>query len=304
MDITIVIDQMVMMMIMLCVGVIGARTGEVDAETNRRLSRFAMAIPQSAIILASAMNMQQHPAPGRILLVLGAGAVMHVLLLAVCLVITRVFRVGAGDRGLYAFLGTFGNIAFMGYPILRALYGSDAVFYASLLSVSFNLLAFTVGIRLMGGREERFDWRRMLSPALVASMAAVVLIFLPVRWPEPVMQAANYMGDMITPLSMIIIGASLGDQRLRDVFGSWRAYAFSPVKLLLAPVLVWAVMRFVLDDPMLLGLVTVEAAMPSATVGVMLSIQYGANERLASQTVFITTVLSVVTIPLVCWVLL
>lgn len=304
MDITIVLDQMAMMTLMLCVGVIAAKTGVVDAETNRRLSRFAMAIPQSAIILASAMNMQRTVTAGRVLLLLGAGCLMHGLLLALSMLVVRLFRVNAGERGLLGFFGTFGNIAFMGYPILRALYGSDAVFYASLLSVSFNLLAFTVGIRLLGGAEERFDWRRMLNPGLIASLAAVVMIFLPVSWPGPVKEAANYLGDMITPLSMIIIGASLGEQRLRDVFGSRRACAFAPVKLLLAPVLVWAVMRLILSDPLLLGVVTVEAAMPSATIGVMLSIQYGANERLASRMVFITTVLSTVTIPLVCWALL
>ena len=304
MDITIVLDQMAMMTLMLCVGVIAAKTGVVDAETNRRLSRFAMAIPQSAIILASAMNMQRTVTAGRVLLLLGAGCLMHGLLLALSMLVVRLFRANAGERGLLGFFGTFGNIAFMGYPILRALYGSDAVFYASLLSVSFNLLAFTVGIRLLGGTEERFDWRRMLNPGLIASLAAVVMIFLPVSWPGPVKEAANYLGDMITPLSMIIIGASLGEQRLRDVFGSRRACAFAPVKLLLAPVLVWAVMRLILSDPLLLGVVTVEAAMPSATIGVMLSIQYGANERLASRLVFITTVLSTVTIPLVCWALL
>lgn len=304
MDITVVVNQMVMMMLMLCVGVIAAKAGVVDAETNRRLSSFALAVPQCAIILSSAMNMQRQVMAGRVLLFLGAGFLMHGLLLVLCLVIPRLARVNARDRGVYSFLGAFGNIAFMGYPILQALYGGDAVFYGSLLAFSFNCLAFTAGIRLLGGTEERFGWRRMVSPALVASVAAVALIFLPVRWPGPVKAAADYLGNMITPLSMIIIGASLGDQRLRDVFGSWRAYAFAPVKLLLAPVLVWAVMRLVLDDPTLLGIVTVEAAMPSATVGVMLSIQYGANERLASRLLFVTTVLSAFTIPLVCWILL
>lgn len=304
MNVTIVLNQMAMMMIVLCVGVAAAKTGVVDAETNRRLSRFAMAVPQSAIILSSAMNMQQQMTVGRVFLLMGVGCAAYMLILGMCVLIPRIFKINAGDRGLYSFLGAFGNVAFMGYPILRAIYGSDAVFFASLMAIPFNVLVFTLGVRLLGGAEGRFDWRRLLSPALVASLVSLVIIFLPVRWPGPVKEAASRLGDMIVPLSMIIIGASLGDQRLGDIFGDWKAYAFAPVKLLLAPAAVWAVGRLVLHDPMVLGILTVEAAMPSATVGVMLSIQYGANERLASQMVFITTVLSAVTIPLVCWLLL
>lgn len=303
MDIGIVFNQMLMMMIMLCVGVIGAKTGIVDGETNRRLSRFALTIPQCAIILASAMNMEQEQTPGRVLMIIGIGCVMYALLLAMSFLVPRLFRVNARDRGVYCFLGTFGNVAFMGYPILRAVYGSDAVFYAALMGIPFNILAFTIGIRMLGG-QEKFTWRQLCNPALVSSVIAVILIFLPISWPMPITEAANYLGDMIIPLSMIIIGASLGEQRLRDVFLSWQAYAFAPVKLLLAPLLVWAVTRLFLDDPLLLGIVTMEAAMPSATVAVMLSIRHGANERLAAQVVFVTTVLSVAAIPFICWLLL
>ncbi len=87
------------------------------------------------------------------------------------------------------------------------------------------------------------------------------------------------------------------------MFGDWRSYAFAPVRLLVAPVLVWAVLRLFITDTVLLGTMTVLAAMPVASFATMLSIQYGGNERIASRTVFVTTVLSVVTIPIVCWLL-
>ena len=303
MDIGTILNQLIMMMIVLCVGVIGAKTGVIDPETNRRFSRFATTIPQSAIILASAMNMENGLTVSRVLLLLGAGAVMYALLLAVSLGVPRLLGVKK-DLGLYGFAGAFGNVAFMGYPILWALYGSDAVFYAALLGMPFNILAYTIGIRMVSGRKEELNWRDVLNPALVSSIAAIGIIFLPVSWPQPVTEAANYLGDMIVPLSMLIIGASLGELRLRDVFGSWRAYASAPIKLLIAPVVVWAVMRLVLSDRLLLGIMTVEAAMPSATVGVMFSIRYESNERLMSQMVFVSTILSVVTIPFISWLLL
>ncbi len=305
MDIKLVLDKMLTMLLMLIVGVIAAKTGVVDAEGNRRLSRYAIAVPQCATILASAMNMQSDVTAGTVLGVLGVGCVMYALLLALGVLMPRLARIPGKDRGLYSVLTIFGNVGFMGIPLAGAIFGSDAVFYAALLVIPFNLLLFTFGIRLIsGGTGERFDWRRMINPALVSSVAAVVIIFLPVTWPSPVTEAVTAIGDMILPLSMTIVGASLGEQKLRDVLLDWRLYLFAPVRLIVAPVLLWACLRPFVTDPTLLGTITVAAGMPCAAVAAMLSIQYGANEKLATRNVFMTTLLSVGTIPLVCWVLL
>lgn len=306
MDIMLVIDQMLTMLIMLAVGVAMAKLGVVDPETNRRFSRFALLVPQCAIILASAMNMQMELTLGKVLTVIGLSVVFYAVLLTVSLLIPRLFRAGAGDRGVYSFLMAFGNTTFLGYPVVQALYGSDAVFYATLFNTPFNLLAFTVGVRMMSGGQDTgpLDWRKVINPPLVCALAAVVMIFLPVEWPTPVKGAANAFGDMVLPLSMIIVGASLGEQKLSQVLRDWRPYAMAPVRLLVAPVMVWAMMRLVVRDPMILGVATLLAGMPSAVLSVMLAIRYGANEQLAARSVFLTTVLSVLTIPLLCWLLL
>lgn len=305
MDIKLVLDKMLTMLLMLIVGVIAAKTGVVDGETNRRLSRYAMAVPQCATILASAMNMQSDVTAGTVLGILGVGCVMYLLLVALGVLAPWLARVPKADRGLYSVLTIFGNVGFMGIPLAGAIFGSDAVFYAALLVVPFNLLVFTLGVRLIGGSQaERFDWRKLINPALVSSVAAVVIIFLPVTWPSPVTGAATAIGDMILPLSMTIVGASLGEQKLRDVLLDWRLYLFAPLRLIVAPVLLWVCLRPFVADQTLLGTITVVGGMPCAAVSAMLSIQYGANERLATRNVFMTTLLSVGTIPLVCWLLL
>lgn len=304
MDIALVINKMLVMLIMLGTGVVTAKTGIIDAEGNRRLSRFAMAVPQTATILASAVNTEMEITVGKVLGVLGAGCAMYGLLILLGVLVPRIGRVQAEDRGVYSFLTIFGNVGYMGFPLVGAIFGESAVFYAVLLCVPFNLLAFTLGVRLISGHGSNFRWRDLCSPALVASAAAVVLIFVPVDWPAPVRESLKSMGDMILPISMIIIGASLGEMRLKDVFLDWRLYLFAPVRLLLPPVLIWAVMGLFIRDRLLLEVMTVLGAMPAAAIAAMLSIQYGANERLASRTVFLTTVLSAATIPLVCWLLL
>ena len=297
---------MAIMMLMLCVGVVSARTGVVDAETNRRLSRFVLAVPQSATIIASAMNMEPGTSPWKVLEVLAVGAVMYGLLIALGIAVPRVGRVKAEDRGVYSFLIIFGNVGFMGLPLVGALFNNTAVLYTALLCVPFNLLCYTLGVKLISGGKSggKITWRELLSAPLVSSVAAVIIVFLPIRWPEPVAAATTQIGDMILPLSMIVVGASLGEQKLQDVFSDWRIYLLAPVRLLAAPVLLWAVLGLFVRDKLLLDVITVLGSTPAASAAAMLSIRYGANEKLAARAVFLTTVLSLFTIPLVCWALL
>lgn len=304
MDMSVLINLMLTVLLMLLVGIVLAKTGVVDAESNRRLNRFALAVPQSAAILASAMNLEPGMKVETVLAVLGIGFVMYGVLLGLGFLIPRLLCLPRDDRGLYSVMVVFGNTGFMGMPLTGALFGSTAMFYSALLTIPSNLLAFTVGVRLVSGKSERFDWHKLVSPVLVCSVVASVMIFLPVTWPGFLKDAASAFGDMILPLSMTIVGASLGEQKLRGVFSDWRAYLFALARLLTVPVVLWAIFRLFITDQMLLGVLTVLGATPCGAIAVMLSMQHGSNAKLAARAVFLSTVLSAATIPLVCWLLL
>lgn len=306
MDIMSVFSQMLVLLILLLVGVGCAKFHVVDEQMNRRLTHFTLIVPQSCMILNSVINVDLGLTFGKIMLVIGAGCVMYGILIALGFLITWIFRIKKQDRGIYRFMTIFSNVGFMGFPVVASIFGSAAVFYASLFNMLLNILAYTLGIELLrnNGEKEKFSLKRLITPALVATLAAILLLIIHIHIPEPIAKAVGMLGDMVIPCSMIIIGASLGDQNFKEIFGDWHTYAFAPVRLLVAPVLVWAVLRLFVNDPTILGVATVLSAMPVAAIATMLSIQFGGNERVASKTVFVTTVLSVATIPLMCWVLL
>lgn len=296
---------MLVLLILLLVGVAAAKTGVVDQETNRRLTRFALVFPQSAQIISSVVGEDLDISAGQLLGVFGAACVMYGVLIALGFLTPVLYRFKKEDRGIYSFMTIFGNVGFMGFPVAETLFGSKGLFYAAILNMPFNLLAYTLGISLLhrGQGKTKISWRQLLNAPLISAIIAIVLLLTKIHIPTPVADAIDLLGDTIVPLAMIIIGASLGSQKMSEVFGDWRAYAFAPVRLLVAPVLVWAALRLFITDTVLLGTMTVLAAMPVASFATMLSIQYGGNERIASRTVFVTTVLSVVTIPIVCWLL-
>ena len=307
MDIMLTLEQMLVMLIMLIVGVVCARTGVIDADGNRKITRFTLAVPQSCMILASAINIEFEINAAKLAAVFFSGFVMYAVLLALGALVWLALGKKNGQRELYAFMTVFGNVGFMGFPVVGALLGGEALLYASLLLVPFNLLAYSVGVMMIKGELRggvRFDWKILLSPPMIATYAAVALLFLRVPVPAPVERAVDAMGDMIVPLSMIIVGASLGDMPLKKALGDWRCYAFSAFRLLAVPAAVHFVMGMFVRSGLVLGTMTVQAGMPVAAVAAMLALQYGRNSELASRTVFVSTVLSTLTIPLVCWGLL
>ncbi len=297
-----VFEQTLVMLILLLAGVIASKAGVMDEDTTRRFTSFNLLIPQSCMILDSILGAEIDIPPSRVFMVLGVSLIMYAILVAVGLLVPQIYRCKPADRGVYSFMTIFGNVGFMGIPVAKALLGSEASLYAALLNIPFNILAYTVGIALLshsGGKREPINWRLLLNVPLIVSAASVVLLCFHVHLGGPLGRAVEMLGDMILPGSMVIIGASLGKQKLKEVFGDWRVYLFAPARLVAVPLILWGIMHFIVKDSVFLGTMTLQGAMPVAAFATMLSIQYGGNVQMASKTVFVTTVLSVFPIPLV-----
>lgn len=306
MDISAVVNLMLVLLIILVVGIIANRTGIIDGPANRSFSKMVLSIAQSAMILSSVMNVAPSMNGLELLSLVGVSFLMYVMLFLLSFLVRWILRVPKKDRGTYQFATMFANVGFMGFPIIASVLGSEAVFYASLFNIPFNILVYSLGIFLISGREggHRFNAKELINAPFIATVAAVLIFVLKVPIPAPVAEATALLGDMVVPAAMLVIGSSLGGIPLREAFADWRLYAFAPLCLILSPVLVWSVLRLFVSNPVILSMATIMAALPVATNSTMLCMQYDGNETLASKTVFVTTVLSVVTIPLIVSLLL
>lgn len=302
----VILRQMVIMLIFLAIGTVAARRGVMDEEFNRRYTTFNLLIPQTGMILSSILGTEATLSVAEIGTILGYGFLMYAILIVLGLLVPVLYRCKPEDKGVYSFMTIFGNVGFLGIPVAKSIFGPEAALYAGLLNIPFNLLAYTVGVAMMarGSGEKGINWKRLINLPLIVSLASVVLLCFHVKLTGPVGSAAEMLGDMILPGSMMIIGASLGQQKLRDVFGDWRIYLFAPMRLVVVPVVLWSVLHLIVRNEVFLGTMVLLGAMPAAAFATMLSIEYGGNVKMASKGVFVTTVLSAVTIPLVVGLLL
>lgn len=203
------------------------------------------------------------------------------------------------EKGVFQFMLVFPNSMFMGIPVALAVLGQTSLFYVILFNVPFYFLVFTLGVWLLArGRPGKIDLKILLSPGLVAAIVGLALFLFQYHLPTPVQSGLELIGSATTPLAMIVVGAMLATLPLSRLAGDWRIYLTTALRLVIFPVAAFLILSPFVSDHLLLGVAVLMIAMPVAANSVLLSEEYGVDATLASQGVFISTVLCLATIPL------
>ena len=222
---------------------------------------------------------------------------------AAALILPRLLGGTAAQQGVWRFIMMFPNVGFIGYPVVVALFGQEALFYAVILVMPFNLLAFTLGPLMLTGAR-RFSLKQMFTPAVIASVIALVLALARIRLPALVGECLDFVGDVTVPLSLLVVGSLLAGLPARQVMASLRLWLLAAVRLLGLPVLIWLILKNMNISTLILRIAVIQMAMPGAVNGSLLCLEHGGDSETMAQAVFLTTLLSIVTIPLVTAILL
>ena len=195
----------------------------------------------------------------------------------------------------------FANVGFIGYPIVASIFGAQAVFYAALLNMPNTFFIFTAGVMLVKGEHSvrQLSPKVLFSPAMVAACAAAVLVALGVHTPDILSRPVTMVGNITVPAALMIIGSSMARLPLHDIVGSPKVYAASFLRLAVVPLSVYFLFRLCGVSNTINDINTVVIAMPVASFGTMFCMKYGRDPSLITEITFITTVASILTIPLI-----
>ena len=208
------------------------------------------------------------------------------------------------EKGVFQFMLVFPNVGFMGIPVSMAILGPGSLFYVILFNLPFNFLVFTMGVYLIArGRAGRFDLRVLLTPGLIASVLGLALFLGGFVIPYPADAALDWIGKSTTPLAMLVVGALLATLPVSRLTGDRRIAVIVLFRLLFLPLLAFLLLVPFIHDQLLLGAVVLLIAMPVAANTVLLSEEYKVDATLASQGVFLSTMMSLLTIPLLAYLL-
>ncbi len=304
MDFMHILTQMLMIFGIVMVGLFAAKRNLWSGDLDRKLSIFIMNISMPALILASVMGKDLAFENSELLALVIVAIVNYVVLIGMAYLIPHIWKVNRSREGILKFMLAFGNVSFIGYPVCDAVFGPKAVFCASVLNIPFNLLVFTIGVSFINGGKAKsaFSPKLILSPCVITSLIAVVIAVCRIQVPAPVGQWFHLLGDLTIPCALLIIGSSLSHIPVRDMLGNRFVYAMTALRLIVLPLLVGAVLALMGINAFVCDVAVVLSAMPVATNGIMLCLQYGQDERVMTQGLFFTTLLSVITIPLVAYI--
>ena len=294
-----VFQEMLVILFGMAMGYLAHRLGYLGGETDQKLSKIILNITMPCLIVASVATGDELPGAAEILSVLKVAAVFYGMELLLSTVVPRLLGGTDKQKGVWRYTLVFPNMAFIGYPVAVALFGPEALFYAVILVLPFNLLAYTLGPLMLAGRA-KFRWQQLTSPCIIASVIALVVALGHIRLPAIVGECAGFVGNLTTPLSLLVVGSLLAGLTVGKVFASPRLWALTAVRLLVLPALLWLLLGWMnVEPPMVAGIAVILMAMPTAVNGSMLSMEYGGDTECMAQITFLTTLVSIITIPVV-----
>lgn len=304
MDMSSTLLQMGVLFILIAVGFLSNKTKILSGEANRWITKLVINIAMPCTILNSVVNGTVEAT--------GLTAMVFFLLCAVTMLIgflisffiPNLMKIPRDDVGLYRFMMSFANVGFMGYPVCEAIFGPGSSFYVALFNILFSVLSFSVGISMIAGSRSKFNIWLIINPSFVGAIITLIIFLTGFRLPTVLCEAIGTLGKVTTPAAMLIIGSTLAMIPIRQVIADWHIYPVTVMKLFVIPVVTYFILRLFVRDPLMLGILTVLSAMPTATTATMLSMEYGGNETDASKVVFMTTLVSIGSIPLIAYLLL
>ncbi len=291
---------MVTLFIIVVLGYVLCRLGYLGDKFDRKLSSIVIDVACPALILSSVMG-DTMPDRSLILPLLGVGFLTYILLMFFGFVVPRIVSRDRNEQGMIGFALMFANVGFIGYPIVSSIFGPQAVFYAALLNMPNTFFIFTAGVMLVKGEYGlgQLNIKVLFSPAMLAAFAAALIVAFGLHMPDVVARPIEMVGNITVPAALMVIGSSMARLPLRDIIGSPKVYVSSALRLVAVPLSMYLLFRFCGVDSTVNNINTVVIAMPVASYGTMFCMKYGRDPSLMTEITFITTIGSIISIPLI-----
>ena len=301
MDIMVVFQTMLKLFLLLVLGFVLFKCHIFDEYTNKKISALIVNVASPMLIISSIAGVEGSN-KSIVFLMIGAGILMYIGFIILGKIINRIFPFPKKDWPVYECMVVFANTGFMGYPVLLDVFGQEAVFYASLIHMAFNFFVYTYAIMcLTKGDDSEFklNFKQLLTPGIILIFVGIFIYLFDIQLPSVLMDTINSVGSLTAPLSMMMIGSSLAVYPIKDSFTDWRSYVFAFVRLMIVPFVTTIMCRLLHIDAYYANITIITNAMPVGSMVLMLATQYNANVKIVTRNIVVSTLLSVITIPIV-----
>ncbi|MCK8816254.1 AEC family transporter [Natroniella sulfidigena] len=230
---------------------------------------------------------------------------VYLLMISVSYLIRFILPSTEKEKDIYQFMIIFANTAFVGYPVIDLIFGAEGIFLAAIYNAIFNLMIWTIGVFIINPRtsKQEFSAKQLLTPGIVAVMIGMLLFLFSIDLPGPILTTLEKVGGTTTPLALFVVGSILAQIELSRIFTNFKLWLITLLRLIVLPFFVLALLRSLPVNDLVLGVTVILTGMPVAVTAVIFAQEFGGDYELASEGIFLTTLLSGLTIPLMIYLL-
>ncbi len=308
MGFNVILNQLLMLAIMMLIGFVGVKTRFLQEDLKDSISKIILRVTLPLLNLTSITGQTLRPD-----MIKNAGIIALVAVAVICLSLAvghfsgKLFRLKSPTDTIHTCMSAFGNVIFLGYPLITALYGQEGLFYAIVYALVNDGFVWTMGVFLIarsGGGDRKAGLKKLINPNTVTFLVSLLMLAFGLRLPGLLHNTLAQVGSMTTCLSMLFIGMTLATIPLAGIYKRFSIYLIVLVKMLIIP----AVLAFLLSktslDRTLLGVLLLQIAMPVQTIITVVANEFHSDYRYAAECVFITTLFSLATLPALYWFML
>lgn len=298
----VIINQIIILFLLMSVGGLARKKGLLNDTIASGLSGILMHIALPALIVVSFIFDFSPTMLRNGILVFGISVIIHGILF---LLNKLAFgRYHFDKRNVFILSGVFPNVGYMGMPFIYAVFGQIGVFYAAIFSIPYTLLLFTYGQDMF--RKEKVATPLLTQiiahskkPTILAVAAGMIMFLLSFKLPYTVVTTLSSLGGLTLPIAMMLVGNSIAQMKIRNVFSDKDVYYGTIVRLILIPVVTYGVLHLCSVDATIVNVCVTIEALPMAVAGVIFAQMYEGDTSFASKCVVIQHALSLITIPLI-----
>jgi hypothetical protein len=309
MPVSIIINQILILAILVLIGILGSKVGVITHAAKDFLAKIIFNITLPAMLFTNFSRVDLTPRLlSNSLMVLLLTTLSLLFMLFVGCLASKILRLKDDEAGIFRLHSMMGNIIYLGFPVIFALFGREGLLYASIFTLVSNFLMWTIGLMVITRGKEisvRRNLKHFFNPNTIAIISGFILFLLAVKLPPIIIDSLGGLGSTNTYLSMLFIGAILFYASVRDMISNIAIYVLSFNRLLLVPFLLVGIFIFVNSvlpgriDNQVISVIVMQSAMPCMVNVVIMVNILGGNDRIATANVFVSTLLSILTLPLI-----
>ena len=294
----ILLNQVTVVFILIAVGFILKKTKTVNEEGVKQLANILLLfVTPSVLITAYQRDFKPELALNLLIAVLFS-IIIHIVMILISSIIYR--KEPSNKYRINIFSSIYSNCGYMAVPLLSAVLGDTGVFYGSAYLAIFNILVWTHGVSVYSGSIKSLSLKKaFINPGVIGSLISLILFFFSIKLPPIILEPVKYMAGLNTPLAMLILGSYLANVDFKKTFKKLSIYGVFFLRLILFPTIAFFLARLMNLQSEVLAANLICAACPVATISTLFAARYDLDAGYSSEIVSISTLLSIITIPLV-----